>query len=171
VGRAERKVVRDALIWPLLGILISLAAVTLLSIRVLGINYFLQSRKSQTLEMSWHRGDLYYGPNFIHLESPCLSSSEAGCFCASEFKVTASKEFADYIESFGSKKIPVQYAVDYANQKVVRASLLSVGDWPKTRFHENEGSLATGFRMFPATNRKSGGHLSNPGDCFPPAIQ
>lgn len=167
MDHSERKVLRAALIWPLLAVLASLATVALLSIRVLGINYSLQSRKSLTLQMSWHRGDLHYGQNFIRLESPCLSNSETGCFCSSEFKVTTTKEFADYIESFGSKKVPVQYAVDYANQKVFGASLLSVGGWPKARFQENEGSLVTGFRMAAANHGRSGGHFNNPGDCFP----
>src|ERR1700735_294368 len=66
-------------------------------------------RKTVTLEMSWKRGDTYHGANFIHLESPCLSNPEAGCYCSRDFTSTKTKQFADYIDSFGSKKVPVRY--------------------------------------------------------------
>src|SRR5271156_2997950 len=68
-------------------------------------------QETAVLQMSWKRGDVHYGPDFIHLESSCLSNSEAGCYCANNF--TTSKEFADYIEAFGNKKVPVSYYVDY----------------------------------------------------------
>jgi len=136
-----------------------------------GTNFFLHSTKSETLEMSWHRGDGHYGPNFIHLESPCLSNSGLGCFCAVDFKVTTRKEFADYVETFGANKVPVKFKVDYADRKVVGAGLLAVGNWPKERFSESEMSLSTGFRMTVASRTKSGGRLDNPGDCFSPMGQ
>jgi len=48
-----------------------------------------------------------------------------------DFKATTSKDFADYIESFGSNKAPVKYRVYYdRNPEVVGASLESVGTWP-----------------------------------------
>ena len=65
-------------------------------------------RESVALEMSWKRGDDHYGPNFIHLESGCLSNPETGWSCALDFKATTSKDFADYIGSFGTKKVPVK---------------------------------------------------------------
>jgi hypothetical protein len=167
VGHIERKIVRASLIWPLLGALISLVVVALLSSLVFGTNYFSRDRKSVTLEMSWHRGDYHYGPNFIHLESPCISNSTLGCFCSNDFKVTTTKEFADYIETFGNNTVPTKYEVDYVNRNVTGASLLSVGDWPKSRFNDGEISLATGYRMTAANQTKAGGHIYNPGDCFP----
>ncbi len=106
-------------------------------------------RKTVVLEMSWKRGDDHYGPNFIYLESACLSNPEPGCFCSHDFKITTSKEFADYVESFGSNRVPVKYHVDYdRNHQVVGATLESVGEWSEERFHINERSLSTGFRMF-----------------------
>ena len=124
-------------------------------------------RKTVALAMSWKRGDNHYGPNFIQLESPCLSNPQPGCFCSAEFKVTTSKDFADYIESFGSTKVPVKYHVDYdRNHRIVGAILESVGTWAAERFHVNERSLSTGFRMI-ADQRKGSGSIRNPGDCFP----
>jgi hypothetical protein len=124
-------------------------------------------QKTMVLDMSWKRGDDHYGPNFIHLESACLSNSAPGCFCSVDFKVTTSKDFADYIESFGSNKVPVKYRVDYdRNHRIVGAILEGVGEWPVERFHVNERSHATGFRMVPGKG-KGGGYIRNPGDCFP----
>ena len=121
--------------------------------------------------MSWKRGDDHYGPNFIHLESLCLSNPEPGCFCSHDFKITTSKEFADYVESFGSNRVPVKYHVDYnGNHQVIGAILESVGDWPEERFQLNERSLSTGFRMLRG-QRTGGGHLNNPADCFPKSVK
>lgn len=151
------------LIWPTSGVLLSAALVAAVGC--------LAYRKSVILEMSWKRGDYHYGPNFIHLESACLSNPEPGCFCSLDFKTTTSKEFADYIESFGSKKVPVKFHVDYdRNQQVVGAILEGVSEWPEERFHINERSLGTGFRMLP-NQRTSGGHLNNPADCFPKSVK
>jgi len=128
-------------------------------------------RKSVGLEMSWKRGDNYYGPNFIHLESACLSNPVPGCFCSLDIRATTSKEFADYIESFGSNRVPVKFYVDYdANHDVVGAILEAVAEWPEERFHIKERSLGTGFRMLP-NKRTSGGHINNPADCFPKAVK
>jgi hypothetical protein len=123
--------------------------------------------KSIVLEMSWKRGDNHYGPNFISLESPGLSNSQFGCFCSMDFKATTCKDFADYIESFGSNKVPLRYRVHYdRNPEVVGASLESVGTWPGKRFHDNERLLATGFRMITG-QAAADGHIRNPADCFP----
>jgi hypothetical protein len=123
-------------------------------------------RKSVGLEMSWKRSDNYYGPNFIHLESACLSNPSPGCFCSLDIRATTSKEFADYIESFGSKRVAAKFHVDYDNNhQVVGAILEGVGEWPEERFHINERSLATSFRTLP-NERTSGGHFNNPADCF-----
>jgi hypothetical protein len=84
--------------------------------------------KNMVLEMSWKRGDNHYGPNFISLESPCLSNSQSACFCSMDFKATTFKDFADHIESFGGNKVPVKYRVYYdRNPEPVGASLESVG--------------------------------------------
>jgi hypothetical protein len=94
-----------------------------------GIDTF--HRKTIILDMSWKRGDVHYGPDFIHLESSCLSNSEAGCYCANNF--TTSKEFADYIEAFGNKKVPVSYYVDYdAKGEPSGVVLKSVGSGLRT---------------------------------------
>jgi hypothetical protein len=126
-------------------------------------------RKTVTLEMSWKRGDSYYGPNFIHLESACLSNPEPGCFCSRDFTSTRTKEFADYIESFGSNKVPVKYRVDYdGNGQPGGATLESVGEWPAERFNIVERALSSGFRGG-SRNQSRGGvlHGKSPNDCFP----
>jgi len=126
--------------------------------------------KGVVIEMSWKRGDNHYGLNFISLESRCLSNSAPGCFCVAEFKDTMSTDFADYIESFGTSKVPVKYRVDYDRKhRVVGASLESVGTRPSERFHDNLRSLATGFRMV-AGEALAGGHINNPGDCLPAPV-
>ena len=93
------RVFRGALLWSIFGVLLS--AVLLATV----------ARKSVTLEMSWKRGDDHYGPNFIHLESPCLGSPESGCFCSLDFKTTTSKELAEYLASFVGKRVPVKFHV------------------------------------------------------------
>jgi hypothetical protein len=127
-------------------------------------------QETAVLQMSWKRGDVHYGPNFIHLESPCLSNTDSGCYCSNNFPKTRSKEFADYIESFGSKKVPVKYRVDYDdNHQIIGAILESVGDWPEERFNIVEKSLSSGFRM--VGTQSTGGvvhaNVRNPSDCFP----
>jgi hypothetical protein len=123
------------------------------------------NRKTVVLEMSWKRGDA----NFIRLESACLNNSDSGCFCSNDFTLTRSKEFADYIESFGAKTVPVKYGVDYdPNHEVVGAVLESVGDWPAERFNVAERSLGSGFRsQKQATGTVVRHHGRNPADCFP----
>lgn len=145
------------------------ALATLLSVAlVVGVaRSLLGYRRSAVLEMSWKRGDNYYGPNSIHLESACLSNPEPSCFCSLDFKRTPSKEFADYVESFESNKVPVKFHVDYdRNHQVVGAILESVGEWPEERVNDIEKTLATGFRLF-RNQHSSGGDFNNPADCFP----
>jgi hypothetical protein len=74
--------------------------------------------------MSWTRGAPAYGPDFIHLESPCATNSESGCFCSNDFSVTRTKVFAGYIESFGSSEVPVSYYVSYDSSGQVSGALL-----------------------------------------------
>ena len=163
MSRSAGKFIREGLIWSNLGVLLSAALVAAVGC--------LAYRKSVGLEMSWKRGDSYYGSNFIHLESPCLSSSESGCFCSLDFKTTTSKEFAEYVASFADNRVPVKFHVDFdRNQQVVGALLEGVGEWPEERFQVNERSLANGFRML-RNQRTSGGHLNNPADCFPKSVK
>jgi hypothetical protein len=168
MSRNHRKAVGGGLIWLLLGVLLSAALVAAVACLVVAQSNGVVHQESVALEMSWKRGDNHYGPNFIHLESPCLSNPEPGCFCALDFKTTTSKEFADYVESFGNHSVPVKFHVDYdRNHQVVGAILEAVAEWPEKRFHIiKERSLATGFRML-RTQHTSGGHLNNPADCFP----
>lgn len=96
---------RGKLIWPTLGVLLSAALVAAAARLLRAQSNRSVYRKSVALEMSWKRGDDHYGPNFIHLESPCLSNPEPGCFCSHDFKITTSKEFADYVESIGALSV------------------------------------------------------------------
>jgi hypothetical protein len=163
VSRSTGKFIREGLIWSNLGVLLSAALAAAVGC--------LAYRKSVGLEMSWKRGDSYYGPIFIHLESACLSNSVPGCFCFLDIKTNTSKEFADYVESFGSNRVPVKFYVDYdRNHEVVGAILEGVAEWPEERFHIKERSLGTGFRMLP-NKRTSGGQLNNPADCFPKLLK
>src|SRR6266849_6941309 len=165
MNRGALKVMREGLIWPLVGLLLSAGLVAVVCL-LFAHSMNAVSRKSVGLEMSWERGDGHYGPNFIHLESSCLGNPQSGCFCSLDFKTTTSKEFADYVESFGTKRVPVKFAVDYDRRhRVVGASLEGVGEWPGERFQANEKLLGTGFRSLP--NQPASIHLMNPADCFP----
>jgi hypothetical protein len=129
-------------------------------------------RKTVVLEMSWKRGDTRFGPNFVHLESACLSNPEPGCFCSNEFRVTRTKEFADYIESFGSSKVPVKYVVNYDNNgEVVGAILESVGVWQEQRFNHAEWSLSETVRAVPNQSHRGVAYMRSPADCFPQSVK
>ena len=157
-------------VMPILGIVFLAAPGLLVAGCLLAQNRSVH-RDSVALEMSLKRGDDHYGPNFIHLESTCLSNPEPGCFCSLDFKASTSKEFADYVGSFRANKVPVKFHVDYDNNhQVVGAILERVGEWPENRFHINEKSLATGLRTVqnkPSSSR----HLNNPADCFPKSLK
>jgi hypothetical protein len=162
---------RKELIWPVLGVLLSGALVAAVAHFLFAQSNGAVYRKSVGLEMSWKRGDNHYGPNFIHLESGCPGNPEPGCYCSLDFKTTTSKEFADYIESFGSNNVPVKFHVDYdRNHQVVGAILEGVGEWPEERFHINERSLTRGARML-RNQPTGGGHLRYPADCFPKSVK
>lgn len=150
--------------------LFALAAVTVAAMGYFalaqGIDVF--RRKTVVLEMSWKRGNEVYGPNFVHLESPCQSSQDPGCYCAMDFTVTVSKDFGDYIQSFGSGKVPVRYRIDYdVNRKLSGIGLESVGAWPATRFNTVEKSLSSGTRS--SQGQPPSGVLrgKTPDDCLP----
>lgn len=165
-----RRIVHEGLIWRVLGILSAAILVACYIQSVTAQSNGGSGRKTVLLQMSWKRGDSYYGPNFIHLESPCLGNPEEGCSCFQDFKITRSKEFADYIASFGNSNVPVKYHVDYdAEGQVVGAILESVGDWPEERFHINERSLGRSSRI--VTRRPSMGKFRMPADCFPQSIK
>ena len=172
MNRSAGKVFREGLLWSIFGVLFSAVFVPVVARLVSVQSKSAVYRKSLTLEMSWKRGDDHYGPNFIHLESPCLSSPESGCFCSLDFKTTTSKEFAEYVASFADNRVPVKFHVDYdRNQQVVGALLEGVGAWPEERFQINERSLATGFRMLRNQRTSGGGHVNNPADCFPKPVK
>ena len=63
-----------------------------------------------TLDMNWTRGSLHYGPDFIHLRTPCQREGTS-CECTMNFKVISSrensKEFADYITSLEHGRVPL----------------------------------------------------------------
>lgn len=123
-----------------------------------------------TLSMKWVRGDPHYGPNFIRLSRPCQASSDVPCECTMEFKVINSKEFADYIASFGDGAVPVVYEVRYGPDGLAQGSRLeSVGSWQADRFHVNERLLGIRYTFKGGKigqNQTAKSH--SPADCFPP---
>ena len=118
-----------------------------------------------TLQMEWHRGDLYYGPNFISMSAPCQSASFENCECHASFKNKTSDEFADYIASFQGRKVPVTYDLYDVSQGHIGAKLVSVGTWRAERFRSNDGVLALGITGVPGKSLSA--HAEDPGDCFP----
>jgi hypothetical protein len=63
------KAARGGLIGPILGILLSAGLVAAVARLLLAQSNGAIYRNSVALEMSWKRGDNYYGPNYIHLAS------------------------------------------------------------------------------------------------------
>ena len=66
------KALRGVLIWPIFGVLLSAVLVAAVARLLLAQGNGPVYQESVPLEMSWNRGDNHYGPNFIHLESPCM---------------------------------------------------------------------------------------------------
>jgi hypothetical protein len=125
---------------------------------------FTVPRKIVSVEMSWKRGTQIYGPNFISLESPCPNSSDSRCYCGTDFKIINSAAFADHIQSFGSRPVPVKYEVFYDhNGEAKSANLVSVGNWPSEKFHENEGGIGSGGTIRPGEPELAS---RTPADCF-----
>lgn len=127
-----------------------------------------EPRKVITLPMSWKRGDLYYGANFITLEASCLSNTDPHCYCRTDFPFINSPAFADYIRSFGNQSVPVQYEVFYGrNGEAISANLVSVGTWAADSFREREGEGVLGSGL---GNIRRGESVTfsrrTPGDCF-----
>jgi hypothetical protein len=121
-------------------------------------------RRVVTVEMSWKRGDAHYGPNFISLQSSCPNSSDARCFCGTDFKIMNSAAFADYIQSSGARPMAVRYEVFYdPNGEAISANLVSIGVWPRSKFHENEGNISSGGAITPG---ERGLTTHTPQDCF-----
>jgi len=125
---------------------------------------FTVPRKIVVVEMPWKRGTHIYGPNFISLESRCPNSSDSRCYCVTDFKIINSTAFADHIQSFGSRPVPVKYEVFYDhNGEAISANLVSVGNWPSDKFHENEGGISSGGTVGPG---EPGITTRTPADCF-----
>jgi hypothetical protein len=125
---------------------------------------FTVPRKIVVVEMSWKRGDHIYGPNFISLESRCPNSSDPRCHCGTDFTIINSAAFADHVQSFGSRPVPVTYEVfyDYTGE-AISANLVSVDNWPGNRFHESEGGIGSGGTIKPGEPRLAS---RTPADCF-----
>ncbi len=117
-----------------------------------------------TLMMEWGRGDSHYGPDFVWLSQPCQSSNEIGCSCRVRF-ATRTQEFADYISSFGDRKVPVVYEVTYnSNRQAIAAKFLTVGTWSRDKLTSpNDGLIGVVFGRVKADRRR----ISIPSDCFP----
>ena len=122
------------------------------------IDFFVM-RKVISVPMRWHkRTDVYAQSGHYVLEY----DRKVGT-CGTEF--WGHLDFVKYVESFGSKPIPVTYEVFYNyGGEAVSANFMRIGDWPSSRFGANEGSLShggliTGPGMPPIASR-------NPQDCF-----
>ena len=114
--------------------------------------------------MEWHRGDIYYGPNFIWLSARCESASAENCKCKAFFKTPESAEFANYIASFQDRKVPVTYDL-YDVQGHIGAKLVTVGDWRAEQFHNDDGVIVPVITSVPGKSQIV--HSESPGDCFP----
>ena len=123
------------------------------------------------LQMGWRRGDPFYGPNFIELNAPCPGSSDKRCECHTEFPVTRSQEFAEYVASFRDEPVPVTYTVWYDKSgEPTSVRLASVGTWKRERFHVNDGLIGPRLKRNTdsSSSRTQAFRARSPGDCFSP---
>ena len=120
-----------------------------------------------TLSMAWERGSKHYGPSFIYLHTPCQDSQP--CECTLSFKGTKSKEFADYISSFRSNKVPVVYGVHYgSNGKPQSYKLERVGNWDGERFPHNDQLLGVKVTFRASESKTQDSRKVGFENCFPP---
>jgi hypothetical protein len=119
--------------------------------------------------MKWQRGNSRYGANFIRLSTPCQNSKDERCECFADFKSTTTKEFADYIESFGDVKVPATYRVSYSPDGSARSAFLeSVGKWPGEKFQHSERLIGVGITFHKGkVGQMQPAKIASPADCFP----
>jgi len=116
-------------------------------------------RKMITVQMAWHRGDRNYGRDFVR-----LSYEKGGGNCNADFFSSAA--FADYIESFGDRKVPVTYEVFYGRSgEAISANFSRVGTWSASRFSSNEGGPSREVTVRPGEDAVTS---RVPQDCFDP---
>ena len=114
-------------------------------------------RRMITVPMSWKRGDRNRGRNFVR-----LSYAKGNGNCIADFFSSAA--FADYIESFGSRKVPVTYEVSYDQSgEAISANFSRVGGWSVRRFSDNEGGPSREVEVKPG---EPGVRSRIPQDCF-----
>jgi TonB family protein len=124
------------------------------------------------LEMDWKRGDLHYGSSFILLHSPCQDSANEACECQLSFKAANSEEFANYVSSFGTDKVPVGFDLVYGEDGVPTASKLAyIGSekmWNAEKFPINDRLLRVSVEPTKKTSGRGQAIVVNsPADCFP----
>jgi hypothetical protein len=128
------------------------------------------SSQEITLWTAWQRGDTHYGPNYVQLYEHCQNPEEPHCECTIRF-ATTSREFADYIASFGKNEVPVVYEVTRGpSGQVQNTRFLRVGTWTRDKFPSpNDGLLGVALKSPTSIGH---GHanqqLSIPTACFPP---
>jgi TonB family protein len=166
----HRKSERWCVLAAVMGLAIFLAIAIRLSDAQRGDNATRESAGSipVTLWMQWQRGNnTRYGSNFVYLHTPCQNSEP--CECSISFRATNSKEFADYISSFGENKVPVVYDVVYdADGRARTNQLSSVGTWKSDRFAHNDRliSVSAKFQGDAVGERQVFEHHGS-ADCFP----
>ena len=107
-------------------------------------------------ELTWKRGDLLLGPQYVRLEF-----SRGRFTCGHE--VSNTPGFADYIESLARPVIHAEYEVFYKpNGEPQTAGLLTIEDWGQDRLHTNDALFFGSSKTF---------NMSVPGDCFEPLDQ
>jgi hypothetical protein len=128
-----------------------------------------QSQSQVTILMEWHRGDPYYGANFISLHLPCQNLQNGACECELNFKAIKSEEFANYISSFDTTRVPVTFDVVYGPEsKLWGARLASVGKWSADRFPINDRFLGLKvYRPGDTSKKIKRREFHQPADCFP----
>ena len=142
-----------------------------------GAYYRVGLPSTRTLHMNWKRGDLFYGPNFVRLESECTDLTAGNnCFCAMDFKIMSSSpdsaKFANYIQSFGTSRVPVKFTVFHYYNVCRGAQLVTVGTWSSSKFSTNDKLLGGGGPIVHRgetvkTSGISPEFIGTPCNCFP----
>jgi hypothetical protein len=120
-------------------------------------------RKVVSVPMHWQkRTDVFARPHHYVLEYP-RSAGE----CGTEF--WGHPELGTYLESLGSRPVPVIYEVYYdENGEAMSANFMRVGRWPASWFGPNEGSLSSGVAVVVTGSQSQPMKSRNPQDCFDP---
>ena len=125
--------------------------------------YAEERMKIVTLCMKWQLGGIKQADKIsLHFQKVSVD-------CSLNF--FQSDQFVNYIQSFGSRQIPVIFNVSYHEDgQPSGAVLVKVGDWEASKLQPNERLLSTTQKMEPGRAHANLLKLNSPAGCFDPIV-